>query len=512
MVPRKQMVMNLNPYVALSAEHSLRGNKVIPIMKGMVEELAREPKEIFWGDGKDRQITKPGVHTIGDFFVSGGSRVPRFIREAGIFFERAFTPNYSDSNGYVATREAIRLQIKNETGVDIPIGRIFVGEGITWEMQPIGKIFSREGSKFVAGAIGYPPSFGSMISNQVMPKFVRVDKRHWPIIGDSDLADRDVQFIQTYLVGNPGGMTNIEERYSELGNKIRFAITSNGQPMFLVVDDPYRIFLKKEERVNCLGLAEKLGIPMMYQSGIDKPLGTGNHIGWTAIYVPPDMEDLGRQIDQYMGWVHAQYLGTNSNGQFKTMLYNLVLAGFKPDEIYDWLRNLPQDFVRNGSEKQYQRRLEALKRCGFFERALTMEEDIAKNVERSWKNTEVMLEVIDKNNDVIALHGEPPNVPFYLFCRLKESAWENAQAFAVDLAENTGIGVTPGDFFIAKEFREENGLCFRYSVNRNPALPDLENPDSIVNSAVTTVKFIRHRLLEKSTNSISSYISQLPGC
>lgn len=489
--------LNTNKHLEPASRYSLRGNPVVALAQNMERRiLAEGPVNVEW-EGK-KSIKEIVRLNLGDLFLPGGHRPPWSMQTAGMMAEDVFTHNYSASAGYLKARKATQLYYKTEYGAEIPEGRIFLGEGVTGLMEPIGKLFmnSAGGSAptFGSGAIFYPPWVGSMMQFGLMPTFFPVDGRHQPIISNENLSD-STRFVILYSVGNPGGMLIDGQTAQSAASEIRKAMERTGNLIFLIVDDAYEQFISEETRLNFFKIAESAGVPLMLLSGFDKPASTGYHGGWMAVHFPQGMEAEASQFDSKAGDVYSQYLGTNTNTQFKMMVYNLIRSKLSGKEIKEWILEPPyNEPTRRWPEKKTQKLMGKYERRGFFEKTDTLFRDIQKNLQLSWKRLDQTMDHLGKIGKYIELPSSKPDIPFYLFLKLRETGpWKDANAFVVDVFNNTGIALSPGHSFIAEEYVSDAGLCFRIAISRGNLMKQLDGKGEAT-YASELARFVNYRV------------------
>lgn len=492
----KAINIPINPYLPAADRYSLRGNPVVPIIEQMQGRiLADGPIGVQWG-GKERTIGQVVRANLGDLFLEGGSRPPRVMRQAGMLVEGQYNHNYSSSLGYFAARRAKREFYLKNYGVDIPLNRLLLGEGVTGMMHVLARMFLNsaggESPTFGAPGIGYPPWAGTMMQYGIRPIFYPVDSRHLPAV-DAKRLDATSRFVLLYSLGNPGGIRADEQSVANAAAELRKFMDRRKQSIFLVVDDAYWAFFGGKG-IDFFGIAKEYNVPLMHLSGFDKPASTGYHGGWMAIYVPPGMEETAKTTDYAIASLNSQYLGTNTNTQFKMMVYDLIFSGYDGKGIRDWMLNAPgnEPTRRWGGTAKFKQMLRQFEEKEIFRKPETLLDDIKKNLERHWGWASSILRNVS-GSELISLHGKRPDVPFYLFLQLKGGPWENSNQFAVDLARSTGIAVSPGDSFIADEFLGSAGLCFRIAVATSPLVPALDGSGKNVNYGKVIADFINAR-------------------
>ncbi|HIH30069.1 TPA: hypothetical protein HA243_01600 [Candidatus Micrarchaeota archaeon] len=488
--------LNTNRNLGPASRYSLRGNPVVALAQEMERKILQNgPLEVSWGGKK---LIKEVIRlNLGDLFLPGGHRPPRTMAKTGVLVEELFTHNYSMSAGYLKARRAVQLYYRTAYGAEIPENRIFLGEGVTGLMETVGKLFMESNGEnppsFGSGAIFYPPWVGTMMDFGLQPVFFKVDGRHQPSITESRL-DASARFVILYSVGNPGGMLMDLQTAESAAAEIRKAMERTGNAIFLVVDDAYEQFISEEKRLDFFRIADKARVPLMLLSGFDKPASTGYHGGWMVVHIPKGMEGIGLEFDSKVGDVYSQYLGTNTSAQFKMMVYNLVRANLPGKDIKDWILEPPNNEpTRRWPEKKLQRLVGKYEKTGFFEKTGTLIEDIERNLRLSETRMDRVLSHLEKAGEYLELPGSKPDIPFYLFLKLRESGpWTDANGFVVDVFKNTGIALSPGHSFIADEFLSDAGLCFRIAITVDPAMKKLDG-DGKVNFAKVLGQFIRYR-------------------
>ncbi len=496
----------VNPHLKSSDRYSLRNNPVVPLIDRIENRIASQGPYTVERGTMRVTISEVKREMLGDLYLPNGSVVPELIGDTGKYAWGLYNPNYSNSYGYVKAREAVQLYYREVYEMDIPINRIILGEGVTGLMQPLGKLFmaseGQETPKAGMGAIGYAPWPGTMIQYGIYPHFVQVDGKHQSLVNAEDIGT-NVKFVLLYTVGNPGGMC-LEEKHAEsVINAIKEAMERQGKAIFLVIDDAYEALMPKEKIINIHKLCEKYKVPYILMSGFDKAVSTGAHGGWMLIWMPPEMEKLTGDIDNAMASIHGQYLGTNSVTQLQIMMYNLARLGMTSSQIDEWiLKMLPNAPTRS---EHFDSRYAEYKKMGWLDKAETLERDIAANLKNSWGWTNSVLEVFAGKERIVRLQGEKPDIPYYLFLRYGGDA--SAQKLAVDIAENTGIGVTPGDPFIAEEFAAKYGTCFRLAIVNDPVMAALDGSGRKVNFAEPLVDYLRFRIGETETKRDRSLAS-----
>ncbi len=487
----------INPNLKLSDRYSLRGNPVVPLIEKMQNEIKEKgPIAVQWG-GTEKIISRVVRTNLGDLFLEGGSATPRVIRQAGLLVEQNYNHNYSASLGYFATRKAKQEFYLRRYNVEIPLNRILIGEGVTAFMHVIARMFLQSaGSKsptFGAPGIGYPPWAGTLMQYGIFPIFYPVDSSHYPQV-DANRLDETSRFVLLYSLGNPGGIKIDEQTVASAAQEIRKFMEMHGKSIVLVIDDAYWAFLR-DKGVDFFKIAKEYKIPMILLSGIDKPLGTGFHGGAAVVYVPPEMENTAKTLDYAIASLNSQYLGTSTNTQFKMMVYDLILAGYAGKDIKKWIENLPRNepTPRWTGTRRFERILRKYDDMELFKHPETLVEDIDKNLQKHWGWAESVLSNVVGDGKLVSLHGERPDVPFYLFLQLKSGPWENSNQFSIDLAKNTGIAVSPGDSFIADEFLAGSGMCFRIAVATSPNMLALDGSGKNVNYGKVIADFINAR-------------------
>lgn len=456
----------------------------------------RGPIKVSWG-GQERSILQVVRTNLGDLYLPGGSQTPRVLRKAGIFVEENYNHNYSASLGYFVARRAKQEFYKHQYGIEIPLNRILIGEGVTAFMHVIARMFLQSaGGKqptFGAPGIGYPPWAGTLLQYGIAPIFYPVDSRHYPQV-DAARLDESTRFVLLYSLGNPGGIKIDEQTVAAAAQEIRKYMEKHGQSLVLVVDDAYWGFLR-EKGVDVFKIAKDYKIPMIHLSGFDKPAGTGFHGGWAVVYVPEGMDATAKTLDYAIASLNSQYLGTSTNTQFKMMVYDLIMAGYSGKEIQNWILNAPanEPTRRWAGKKQFERMLGAFKNSELFSQPETLVEDISKNLARHQRWSDSVISNITGKSKLITLHGERPDVPFYLFLRLNGGPWGDSNSFSVDLAKNTGIAVSPGDSFIADELLSQEGMCFRIAVATTDKMPALDGSGRQVSYGRVLAEFANAR-------------------
>jgi aspartate/methionine/tyrosine aminotransferase len=487
-----QMDFKANPCLSQVNGYSLRGNPVVPLIKSMGSRiLAEGPISAEWG-GKKREISQIMPLTIGDLFLPGGSRVPKLMQRTAKLAWNGYYPNYSESAGYAKACEAVALYYQRQYGVEIPLHRINLGEGVTGLMQPIGKMFSDPTGKtkpnFITGAIGYPPWVGTLLMYDINPKFAPVDLVHAPQI-TGDMFDPQTRFVLLYSVDNPGGMCAGRENAESAAEAIAQAQKKSGHAIFLVVDDAYEQLIPDSKRVNFFEIAKKHGIPLMLLSGFDKPVSTGAHGGWMVAWIPPEMEKVGEKFDDALASINSEYLGTNATTQIQMMVYNLVRAGMRGYEIRKWMLDMPANApARKREGHAFENVLEK-----HVYKTGKMLKEISQNLSQSWEWSDSVWKLLEGNERLIGLPGRKPDIPYYLFLKLESGPWKNSSDFAVDLANNTGIGVTPGEPFIARESVSQYGPHFRIAVTKDPTMSLLDGSGNSGNFANILLEFASAR-------------------
>ena len=518
-------VVPINPYLKLSERYSLRNNLVIPLISKMEQQILKEDRIIRnWGGEKrvltevfDKTLTGTERKTIGDLFLPDGNIVPQIMKDVGSFSWQVYDPNYSDSIGWQKPREAIKIYYKQEDrleqlGIDLPLNRIIIGEGVTGLMRPIFKLFAdptqpqtleSPARSFGAGAIGYAPWFGTGIQEGVFPEFYPVDSRHCPQVTAADISPA-VQFVQIYPAGNPGAMFIDRGAVENVARAISEANDRDKKARFLLVDDPYRQFIPKEKRVNYFEIAKKYGIPLILVSSFDKPISTGAHGGWMVYWIPPEMEKLGKLIDDNMNIIQGVYLGTNAVTQIQIMIYHLILAGFDEKKLTEWMMGIPKNApTRNMDDEEFLRKIHEYGSAGLFHEARNMLDGIDRNLSDSWERTNSVLRALEGNERYVKLQGEKPDMPFYLFLQLlpdlkpDQMPWPDVSSYLYSLAFDTGIGGTDGLPFIGQGYETAYGFSWRYAVVGSPMMNSLDNPGEKINFITENINYIKAILAEK---------------
>ena len=504
-----KQTMPFNTRLAMSELYSLRNNRVPPLMDPLENRILKEgPIRVDWKDGMQRMMTRVERKTIGDLYLPGGNSVPELIARTGSAAWQLYNPNYSPSFGELQAREAVRYYYKKHYWADIPVSRILLRDGVTGIMPIPALLFASpknapgESSTYMCGSIGYAPWPGVMIQMGVDPIFVPVNERHEPVIRAEGIP-RSVQFILAYSVGNPGGMATSQAGAENLFAETKRASEMQGRPIMIMLDDSYNDPLRfhaPEKEVNYLALAEKHGVPLMMISGFDKVVGTGAHGAWALFYIPPEYEQLGKDIDRELARINGVYLGANEVTQLQIMAYNLARAGLKPHEIEQWALSMPSNApTRRGTDDEFHKAFRKHVSDGWFETALTMEEEIRRDLKKSWENTNTVLKVFKRNDKYVKMPKGGLDIPYYLFPEIPNLRM-TSEDFAVDLFMHTGIGVLPGDPFIGEPFRKDGKLQVRFAIVGDPMMNSLLNPDEKVSFAEEVVNFIKVRMGQQKQN------------
>ena len=272
----------------------------------------------------------------------------------------------------------------------------------------------------------YPPWNGLMMENGLD---IKLAERHLSghlrgqpdISGIKDKINQETRGIVLIPADNPTGKVLSQETVEGIAVLI-CKQQKKKNDIFLIVDNIYCEFIKLEQRVNYIQIAEKYKIPLILLGGIDKTLGTGLHGGWMIIHIPKELEHLHRATLEAMRVLFAKYLGANTITQYAMMPYfneyEMVLVDIKKNlaKFHLWCNKFIKGF--KPAEKKFLR----------FKYGV-------------------------------------PELPLYLWLEIiPKNIWANATEFADDLVKSTGILVAPGD-----PFGDKN--CIRISVVRDPLKP-----------------------------------------